>query len=155
VTSLAALVLSALLTPSPAGAPPDPSVAAVPASPPPALEVLHAWDRQRARAWARADVAALRRAYVAESRSGRADVAMLRAYAARGLSVTGLSTQVLAVDVRTRMPDRLELRVTDRLVGGVVRGAGGTLALPADRPTTQVVVMRRVEGRWRVVEVRA
>lgn len=157
-SSLPAAVLSVLLllAPSPARAAPVPDrsvgVGGVPVEAT-ALAVLHAWDDRRAAAWARGDVDLLRRLYVAGSRTGRADVAMLRAYADRGLRVTGLRTQVLAVAVRSRAPARMVLRVTDRLAGGVVRGGGRPLALPADRPTARVVALRRVDGRWRVVEV--
>ena len=64
-----------------------------------ALEVLHAWDTRRARAWAEADADALRALYVRGSAAGRADVRLLRAYAARGLVVRRLVTQVFAVRV--------------------------------------------------------
>lgn len=157
-SSLPAVVLSVLLllAPSPARAAPVPDRSAggggVPAETT-ALAVLHAWDDRRAAAWARGDVDLLRRLYVSGSRTGRADVAMLRAYADRGLRVTGLRTQVLAVAVRALAPARLVLRVTDRLAGGVVRGAARPLALPVDRPTSQVVVLRRVGGRWLVASV--
>lgn len=116
------------------------------------VAVLHGWDEQRADAWAAADVPALRALYAPGSVAGRRDVAMLRAWSARGLRVDGLRTQLLDVDVRRRTPDRLVLAVTDRLAGGVAEPAG--LALPRDRPSRHVVVLRVVEGEWRVSAVR-
>lgn len=65
--------------------------AAVPARPEvAALDVLRAWDVRRARAWARGSPAALAELYTADSRTGLRDRRMLRAYADRGLRVTGL-----------------------------------------------------------------
>jgi hypothetical protein len=158
VTHLAALLLPALLLLAPppvhAAPVPDPAAGAAVSSEAGAHGVLHAWDERRSAAWARGDVAGLRQLYVAGSRTGRVDVAMLRAYAARGLRVTGLRSQLLAVEVRSRTPARLSLRVTDRLVGGVVRGAGGPLALPRDLPTTHAVTMLHRRGGWRIASVR-
>lgn len=116
------------------------------------VAVLHGWDEQRADAWAAADVPALRALYAPGSVAGRRDVAMLRSWSARGLRVDGLRTQLLDVDVRRRTPDRLVLAVTDRLASGVAEPAG--LALPRDRPSRHVVVLRVVEGEWRVSAVR-
>ena len=65
-----------------------------------AVEVLRAWDVRRSGAWASGDPASLRSLYTDGSRSGRHDRALLAAYAGRGLRVTGLRTQVLAVAVR-------------------------------------------------------
>jgi hypothetical protein len=61
--------------------------------------VLAGWDERRADAWARADAGALADLYAPGSRSGAADVRLLRAYARRGLRVEGLTTQVLALRV--------------------------------------------------------
>jgi len=123
---------------------PDPGPAAV----------LAAWDRQRAAAWAEADVEALRELYVDGSRTGAADARLLRHYRSRGLAVTGMATQVLALDVVERTGSRLVLVVTDRVVGGRAVGGGTPVALPADRASTRRVVLRREDGRWRVVEAR-
>ena len=67
----------------------------------------------------------------------------------------GLRIQVLAWSVVARRPDRLVLRVTDRLVGGVaVRPDGSTRArLPADRPTERRLTLVRREGRWLMARV--
>jgi len=114
--------------------------------------VLHAWDDQRARAWADGDVVALRQLYTPGSAAGRTDVAMLRAWRSRGLRVTGLRMQLLAVEVRARTPARMVLDVTDRLAGGVA--VPGRVALPRDQPSRHVVTLRLVAGEWRVSRVR-
>ena len=130
------------------------SAPSVPASGPAA--VLAEWDRRRAAAWAEGDVEALRELYVDGSRTGAADARLLRHYRTRGLAVTGLTTQVLALEVVERTPSRLVLVVTDRVVGGrAVGGGNAPVALPTDRASTRrVVLRRRQDGRWRVVEVR-
>lgn len=115
------------------------------------VQSLHAWDERRSDAWAAGDVAGLRALYTPGSAAGRADVAMLHAWQDRGLRVTGLRMQLFAVDVRRRTTTRLVLDVTDRLVGGVV--VPGRVALPQDRPTRHLVVLRRVAGQWRVASV--
>ncbi len=115
---------------------------------------LAAWDSERAEAWANGDIQALRELYVAGSPTGREDVRMLSAYVDRGLDVVGLTTQVLSLEVIDESPEALVLRVTDRVVGGVVAGRGTNAALPRDRPTTHTVTMRDVDGRWRVWAVR-
>lgn len=116
------------------------------------VAVLHGWDEQRADAWATGDAPVLRALYTPGSAAGRRDVAMLRAWTARGLRVDGLRTQLLDVDVRRRTPERLVLDVTDRLTGGTAEPAG--LALPRDRASRHVVTMRVVAGEWRVSAVR-
>lgn len=129
------------------------SAPSVPGSGPAA--VLAAWDERRAAAWAEGDVEALGELYVDGSRTGAADARLLRRYRTRDLTVTGLTTQLLALDVVERMPSRLVLVVTDRVVGGRAVGGGSTpVALPADRASTRRVVLRREVGRWRVVEAR-
>lgn len=118
-----------------------------------AAAVLRAWDERRARAWAEGDAARLRGLYV--DRAGAADVRLLRRYAARGLRVEDLTTQLLAVEVIGRGPGRWRLRVTDRLAGGDVVGADVRLRLPSDRADTRVVrLVRGADGTWRVAEVR-
>lgn len=116
--------------------------------------VLAEWDERRAAAWARGDAAALSDLYAPGSRSGAADVRLLRAYAERGLRVEGLTTQVLALRVLERSPRRLVLVVTDRVVGGSAVGGAAPVTLPADRASTRRVVLVRQRGRWVVVEAR-
>ncbi|QBR91470.1 hypothetical protein [Nocardioides euryhalodurans] len=148
-----ALVLTALLVP--AGpepvAPPGRALAADRTAP---LEVLRGWDRDRARAWRRGDGEALAELYVPGSRAGRADAALLEAYAGRGLRVTGVRMQLAAVEVVARTGDRLELLVTDRLGRTVARGGGGSFSLPGDDWSRRRVVMVRSGTRWQVAEVR-
>ena len=116
--------------------------------------VLAAWDERRAAAWAAGDEDELARLYVDGSRTGAADVRLLRHYRSRGLRVVGLTTQVLALDVVERTSARLVLVVTDRVVGGRAVGGGSPVALPADRASTRRVVLARDDGRWLVVEAR-
>jgi hypothetical protein len=121
----------------------------------PERAVLARWDRARAVAWARGSPGELRRLYLPGSSAGQRDVRLLRRYADRGLRVEGLRVQVLAWSVVGRRRDRLVLRVTDRLVGGVaVRADGSTRArLPVDRPTERRFTLVRREGRWLMARV--
>lgn len=119
-----------------------------------ALALLHAWDRRRSHAWTQADPAALAELYTRGSRTGRHDRAMLAAYRARGLRVTGLRTQVLGARLRSWAPCRVTLEVVDRVVGGHAVGGGVRVPLPRDRSSTRVISLRRVAGAWRVAEVR-
>lgn len=126
---------------------------ALPAPEVAAAGVLHDWDSRRAAAYAAGEPAALRALYVPGSTTARADRAYLRAYTRRGLRVTGLRHQLLAVDVLDAGPRWWRLRVTDRQVGGVARGAGVAVPLPRDQPSTWRIGLRRSGGVWRVVEV--
>jgi hypothetical protein len=119
-----------------------------------ALALLHAWDRRRSEAWTRSDPGALADLYTRGSRTGRHDRAMLAAYIARGLRVTGLRTQLLGARVRSWAPRRVTLEVVDRVVGARAVGGGVRIPLPRDRPSTRVISLRRVSGAWCVAEVR-
>ena len=119
-----------------------------------AASVLREWDRRRSRAWSGGDTAALAALYTRGSRAGRHDHAMLTAYVERGLRVTGLRTQVLAISLRSHAPGRVSVEVTDRVVGAHAVRRGVRVALPRDRPSTRVVSLRRAAGEWRVVDVR-
>jgi hypothetical protein len=121
---------------------------------PGAAALLREWDAGRASAWAAGDLTALRALYLPGSAAGRHDRAMLRGYLRRGLSVQGMSTQVLSLRVARHTPDRIVLVVTDRLVGATAVGGGQRVALPRDDPTTRRVTLRRSGGAWRVDEVR-
>jgi hypothetical protein len=120
-----------------------------------ALTVLRAWDRRRAAAWADDDASTLRSLYVRGSDAGRRDLAMLAAYRRRALRVRSMRRQVLAMHVRRSTPRLLSIVVTDRLVDGIVSGAGVRTALPESRPATREIELRRAARRWRVVEVYA
>jgi len=130
---------------------PAPEVAARVAPDGPAA-ILSAWDERRAAAWADGDPEALRRLYAAGSRAGAADVRLLRHYVARGLTVEGLTTQVLSLEVVRRSPARLVLVVTDRVVGGRAVGATSSVALPGDRASTRRVVLIHTGEQWLVAE---
>ena len=118
-----------------------------------ALEVLHAWDGQRASAWASVDAPALRSLYVRGSSAGRADARLLRAYAARGLVVRRIVTQVFAVKVLRQDASSMRLRVLDRVAGGELVEDGHAMALGSSRPVTREIELLLVSGSWRVAEV--
>lgn len=142
--------------PTPDAAPdpaPDPAVDDAAAA---ALRVLHAWDARRADAWAAGSPARLRALYLSGSAAGEADVRLLRGYRSRGLRVTGMRTQVLALHVLEERPHRWRVRVSDRLAGAAVVGAGRRTLLPRDAASTRVVTLVRAPGaRWRVAAVTA
>ncbi|WP_166390242.1 hypothetical protein [Nocardioides ochotonae] len=119
-----------------------------------AREVLADWDARRAEAWAAGDAVALSGLYVPSSVAGQRDVEMLVAWTRRGLVVRDLRTQLLRLDVRRAGPERLVLDVTDRLVGGVAVGPGVRQALPVDRASRRVIVLRRAGELWQVAAVR-
>lgn len=144
-------ITSPTVSPAPSDAhadgPPDGS-----ASP---ADVLRAWDRRRAAAYAEGDAAGLRVLYPPGSTAAKADLRLLRGYLRRGLRVTGMRMQLLDVTVLDRSPDRLRLRVTDRLVGAVARGDDGARVLPRDRASTRMLTMRHTDdGSWQVRSVR-
>lgn len=116
-------------------------------------QVLAAFDRRRAAAYAEGSAEALRALYVDGSRAGAADVRLLRDYRDRGLTVEHLGVQVLALRVLDAASGRLRIEVTDRLVGVRVAGEQGVLDLPQDRPTTRVVTFLRPRGEWQVASV--
>lgn len=117
------------------------------------LAVLHAWDVRRQQAWAAVDAAALRSLYVPGSGAGRADLRLLRAYAARGLVVRRIVTQVFAVRVLQRTSSVMRLRVFDRVAGGEVVEDGRAVALRSSRPVTRDIELRLGPDGWRVASV--
>jgi hypothetical protein len=152
LTVLAVLGTAALvaLRPDPPNAPPRP-VSSTLEGP---RSVLADWDARRSSAWESGDVDALRRLYVEGSRSGRADVRMMASYVDRGLTVRGMRTQVLALDVLDVSSTTVEVRVTDRVSGAEAVDGGTVIPLPDDRPSTRRVTLRLVQGEWLVDEVR-
>ncbi len=80
---------------------------------------------------------------------------MLRKYAARGLSVRGVSLAFGSVRVARRSPGVVTLRVVDQLQAATaVDKRGRRLDLPRDRPTRHVIELRRFRGGWRIADVR-
>jgi hypothetical protein len=121
-----------------------------------AVGVLHAWDARRAAAWAAGDRTALSRLYTPGSSAGAADLSLLDRYLARGLVVRDLRMQVLRARVLVSRPGRLVLEVTDRLAAATAARADAEdvgRTLPADRPTTRRLVLRRDAGDWRMARV--
>ncbi len=118
-----------------------------------ALRVLHAWDARRATAYARGDVAGLRRLYTARSEAGARDARLLQEYVDRGLVVRDLGAQVLRAEVVVDRPGRLTLVVCDRVDGGRVVGRGIDRMLPADRVDCREVTLDRRQETWRVRSV--
>lgn len=153
LTSVAVTVVGLRRDPAPhvAGASdPTPSAAARPEVE--AAAVLAAWDADRAAAWSAGDVRRLRSLYARGSVAGERDVAMLQRWLDRGLVVSGLRVQVLALHEVSRTPDRWVLTVTDRVVGGVATGSTSQ-RLPVDAPTSRTVTLRKVGERWLVSAV--
>jgi hypothetical protein len=128
------------------------SAASAPAGPP-SVEILRTWDARRAQAWARGDARLLRALYTPGSVAGRRDLAMLRAWAASGLVVQQLRTQLLSVRELSHRQSARTLLVTDRLVGGVAVGAGVRRPLPQDGATTRTIRLLRRAGEWRIAWV--
>ncbi|MBW8750863.1 MAG: hypothetical protein JF565_05485 [Propionibacteriales bacterium] len=123
-----------------------------------ALTVLHEWDARRAIAWAAGDASAVRGLYTPGSAAGAADARLLGRYRARGLVVRDLRMQVLRARVLVTRPSRLELEVTDRVAGATAVRADDVATgrrLPADRPSTHVLVLRRVDATWLMASVSA
>lgn len=123
-----------------------------------AAGILRGWDARRADAWAADSVTDLRALYAPGSATGAADVRMLRAWRSRGLVVEHLATQLLSVEVLTRAPGMLRLRVTDRVVRAEAVGpplTGERVDLPRDRPSTYVIVLERYDDAWLVREATA
>ncbi|KQW43905.1 hypothetical protein ASC77_21130 [Nocardioides sp. Root1257] len=130
-------------------------LALAPGQPAGASAVLHDWDDRRAAAWAAGDPVALGSLYAARASAGRADVAMLRAWRARGLRVRGMRMQLLDLEVRRATATRLDLVVTDRLAGAVARGPGVRLPLPEAGASTRRVLLVRSGSTWRVAQASA
>lgn len=121
--------------------------------PPQPLDVLRDWDARREAAWVAGSPAAVRELYLPGSSAGEYDARLLRRYRDRGLHVHRLRTQVLRAAVLEQRPDRLVLRVTDRVAVLEVTRAGESVRLPRDGARTRVVELRLVEGRWLVADV--
>jgi hypothetical protein len=119
-----------------------------------ALRLLRGWDRERSEAYATGSASRLRALYVPGAAVGAADLRVLHGWTHRGLRVSGMRTQVLALSVLEASPRLMRLRLTDRLTGAVARGSGGPVLLPRDRASTREVTLVRGGRRWRVSAVR-
>lgn len=75
---------------------------------------------------------------------------LLGTYAAAGVRVRRLTTQVFSVDVLERRSGLYRLRVVDRVAGGELVEAGRTRSLASGPVVTRLVeLVRRTDG-WRV-----
>jgi hypothetical protein len=120
----------------------------------PGVDVLHRWDRRRARAYAAGDDRALVALYVPGSTAGERDARVMGEYRRRGFRVVGMRMQILAVRVLAHRPGRWRLRVTDRVHEAFAVRDGIRLALPRDQASTRdITLVRAGHGRWRVAAV--
>lgn len=123
-----------------------------------AVAVLRDWDERRAAAWAAEDPRALRELYAAGSRAAAVDLALLRRWRDAGWRVEDLRSQLLAVSVVRATPERLVLRVVDRVAGGRVVARSGparTTSLPGTTARTRTLELRRGTTGWRLAVSRA
>ncbi len=118
------------------------------------LGVLQDWDEARAAAWAGGDAEALAALYLPGSRAGLRDVRSLRAYAVRGLRVSGIHLQRLAARVLVRDEALLRVEVVERVLSAAVDDGAVVRRLPAGQPSRRVVELRYVDGAWLVGTVR-
>jgi hypothetical protein len=116
--------------------------------------VLDRLDRRRELAYASEDPTLLRAIYVSGSPVLRHDLAMLRAYAERGVRLTGVRLRILDARLLGRFGRCVRLRVVDRLERPMAHGAEGAVPLPRDRATSRVMVLRGVASGWRIAAVR-
>lgn len=121
--------------------------------------VLTRLDRQRSTAWRTGRPAGLRLVWTATSSGLRQDRDMLKAYAARGLAVTGVSLRFERLRVVRAGHDVAVLDAVDRLGTARVRrldapSGSGSRRLPADRRTHHRITLALTEQGWRISEVR-
>ncbi len=118
-------------------------------------QVLNQLSRLRAEAWQRGRPALLRKVYDPSAFVLRKDAYMLSRYVDRGLRVRGVRLAFGRVRVQRRQDTTVWLRVTDQLASAVAVGpAGRRIALPQDRPSRHLLVLRRRSGRWWILAVR-
>jgi hypothetical protein len=116
--------------------------------------ILDRLDRRRETAYASEDPSLLGVVYVSGSPVLRHDLAMLRAYAERGVRLTGVRLRALDVRLLGRAGPYVRLRVVDRLERPTAHAADGAVRLPRDQATSRVIVLRDVAGGWRIAAVR-
>ncbi|GEM_PF-2874542 len=152
--SLVALGIWLVVGAAPPSAAPTTSTAAQRSPQAEAMSVLHAWDDQRARAWAAGDVGALTRLYVPGSSAGKADVGVLRRWVARGFVVRRMQRQILKVEIIEHSPRKLVLSVLDRLVSARAEGMDGERVwLPASHARRLRMTFVRPTTQWQLSEV--
>lgn len=113
-----------------------------------AVRVVERWQEARSRAYAVGDEGALRRLFVTGSSAGRRDVAILRAYAARGVRLR-LTTRTSQVAVLASRPRLVVVRVHS-LVRAVARHHGRDRALPSQGWAWRRLELRLLDGVWRL-----
>ncbi|MGN0064063.1 MAG: hypothetical protein ACI379_07450 [Nocardioides sp.] len=116
--------------------------------------VLAAWDDRRAAAWASGDAGALEALYAAGVPAGRADVAALEQYRARGFVVVGITSQVTAFRVVKETDARVVVEVTDRVVGARAVAGEASTPLPRSRPVARRITLVQTHGTWVVSAVK-
>ena len=130
------------------GSEPGPAAVEARSAEPYAVRVLRAWDARRSRAYAHADGAALADLYVAGSRTGAADRAVLRGYRDRGLRVTGCAPRCSPRGCCASPGDGSSCwSPTSSSTRWPVTRVGRRWALPHDRPSTRRVVLVRSADR--------
>ncbi|MEJ7690835.1 MAG: hypothetical protein WKF76_10605 [Nocardioidaceae bacterium] len=118
------------------------------------MSVVGGLDAVRERAWRGGRPALLRTVYVEGSVLLKRDQHMVRAYAERGLRVSGASLELKDVRVVARRPGIVCLMMVDELGPLVARArGGGTLALPDDQPSRHLLELRREAGSWQIAAV--
>jgi hypothetical protein len=116
--------------------------------------ILDRLDRRRELAYASEDPSLLGAVYVSGSPVLRRDLAMLLAYAERGVRLTGVRLRALDVRLLGHAGRYVRLHVVDRLERPTAHGAGGAVRLPRDQATSRVIVLRDGAGGWRIAAVR-
>src|SRR5690606_1480889 len=116
--------------------------------------ILARLDHRRAQAYAANDPDRLRSVYVPGSAVLRNDLAMLRAYRARGVRLTGVRLRLIQVALVARRGPTARLRVVDWLDRPVAHTPEGTVRLPRDRATERLIVLRNAADGWRIAAVR-
>lgn len=117
--------------------------------PPRPCQVLAAIDVVRAEAWERSDPDLLTSLYAPGA--GDADVARLTAWDDRGVRLSGVRMVRSSCSAR----DGSTAVVVERLGPTVAHLPGGAQRLlPADDWSRRTVTVGRVDGRWRIVQVR-
>ncbi|MGH3498165.1 MAG: hypothetical protein ACRDP1_11955 [Nocardioidaceae bacterium] len=122
--------------------------------------VLRRLDRGRDAALRTGERGRLASVYVTGSAVLERDRALLVALRRRGLALVNARLRVLAVRLlgvkhRQGLVWQVRLWVVDRLTDASVRlRSGSVVALPRDRPTARIVVLRHTRAGWRIAGAR-